>query len=85
MLRTLIEQFARAASGASPDAKADEVLEQYMVTLPNDFKGRFRSVKELYGTLSADIHGAIGSSTTFEDAASAIVDHFEARRLFKLG
>lgn len=85
MLRTLIEQFARAVTAAaSEDSKADEVLDGYMATLPPDFKNRFRSMKDLYGKLSADIHGAVGDPALFDDAQAAILKHFTARQLYEL-
>lgn len=84
MLRTLIEQFARSVCHVQPEARADEVLDQYMATLPSDFKDRFRSMKELYGKLSADIHGGIGEAALFENSQRDIIEHFQARRLFKI-
>lgn len=83
LLRTLIEQWARWVV-RQPDLQADEVLEAYMEKLPPDFKTRFPSMRSLYGDLSADIHAATGSSELFEKAQSVIVEHFEARRLYKL-
>jgi len=55
-----------------------------MAALPEDFKTRFPSMRTLYGDLSVDIHGASGSPALFERALVEIVQHFEARRLFKL-
>jgi len=82
LLRTLIEQWARQQIGT--ELKADEVLDEYMLTLPNDFRQRFVSMRDLYGKLSVDIHSATGCEPLFDEASSKIVEHFEARRLFKL-
>lgn len=84
MLRTVIEQWARIATGQVRVALADQVLDAYMITLPDDFKGRFPSMRNLYGELSVDIHGAVGSPELFEKARNEITEHFDARRLFKL-
>lgn len=83
LLRTLIEQWARSVV-RQPGLQADEVLDGYMETLPADFKDRFPSMRSLYGDLSEDLHAATGSPELFEKARSDIVEHFEARRLFKL-
>ena len=83
LLRTLIEQWARFASGSKKEW-ADHVLEDYMATLPGDFKTRFPSMRGLYGELSADIHIAKASAELFEKARLQIVEHFDARRMFKL-
>jgi hypothetical protein len=83
LLRTLIEQWARVTT-LSKDLKADQVLDAYMASLPDDFKSRFHSFQKLYADLSADIHIAGGSNELFEDAIRQIVEHFDARRLFKI-
>ena len=82
MLRTLVEQWVRTATSRA--GYADEVLEAYVESLPEDFRGRFPVLRETYKALSADIHSATGSETTFESARAEIVRHFEARRLFNL-
>jgi hypothetical protein len=84
MLRTVIEQWARIATHLESADQADRILDSYMDSLPNDFKDRFPSMRELYDVLSADIHGAVGSSELFERAQKEIVQHFDARRLYKL-
>ncbi len=55
-----------------------------MKDLPEDFKERFYSMKDLYGELSADIHQAKGSTKLFEKAEEKIIQHFKARELFNL-
>lgn len=83
LLRTLIEQWAQSKS-TQKGLQADQAIDAYMGTLPNDFKARFPSLRVLYGDLSTDIHTATGSSDLFEKASKQIDEHFEARRLFKL-
>ena len=83
LLRTLIEQWTRHAV-ARPDLLADEALDAYMRTLPEDFKARFPSLPSLYADLSADMHAALGDKDLFEKACAAITKHFAARRLFEL-
>jgi hypothetical protein len=83
LLRTLIEQWARSKI-PSDQLLADAVLDAYMATLPENFKSQFKSFRELYGELSVDIHAAKGDPVLFNEARDKIVEHFEARRLFRL-
>ena len=83
LLRTLLEQWARAASG-SKNEQADQVMDDYMAALPDDFKNRFPSMRTLYGELSVDIHTATGSVELFEKARAQIIQRFDARRMFGL-
>jgi hypothetical protein len=83
LLRTLIEQWA-GSKVPSDQLLADAVLDAYMSTLPENFKNQFKSFRELYGELSVDIHGARGDPALFNEARDKIVEHFEARRLFRL-
>jgi hypothetical protein len=46
LLRTLLEQWARAVSGSRKE-QADQVMDDYMATLPDDFKNRFPSMRTL--------------------------------------
>ena len=84
LLRSLIEQWAHRKIATAQNLKADEVLDQYMQTLPPDFRSRFPSMRDLYGQLSSDLHAAAGNSQLFATALDAINEHFEARRLYKL-
>jgi hypothetical protein len=83
LLRTLIEQWA-ISKATKKDLQADQAIDSYMATLPEDFKTRFPSLRMLYGELSIDIHTATGSAELFEKARNQIDEHFEARRLFKI-
>jgi hypothetical protein len=83
LLRTLIEQWARSKV-PSDQLLADAVLDAYMSALPENFKRQFKSFRELYRDLSVDIHAARGDPALFNEARDKIVEHFEARRLFRL-
>ena len=81
-LRTLVEQWIYSLE--SSHGTADKAVEWYMTTLPDDFKSRFKSMKELYGELSSDIHSAKGSEELFIQSVRDVEAHFEARRVFNL-
>ena len=81
--RTLIEQFLRGQS-RKKNLSADELIEEYMATLPDDFKSRFPSLSDLYAKLSATLHSANPSGPLFESVMTDLNTHFEARRLYKL-
>lgn len=83
LIRVLIEQWVQVQA-KTKGLKADQALDKYMDGLPKDFKERFPSFRTLYEKLSADIHSAAGSSQLFEEARQQVVEHFEARRLYKL-
>ena len=83
LFRTLIEQWALNVV-QNKKLPADKLIDKYMDSLPIDFKGRFASLRDLYGKLSNDIHKAIGSDKLFNEANSILDQHFEARRIFKL-
>lgn len=82
LLRTLIEQWVRPLGTA--EERADVLLDRYMSMLPDDFKGNFPSIRDLYGKLSACLHKAEASAELFDVARACIDEHFDARRLFKL-
>lgn len=82
LLRTLCEQWVRKYADSAD--KADIALDKYMETLPEDFKGRFPSLRTIYGELSIAIHSADASSELFTKSCESIEEHFSARSLFKL-
>lgn len=82
LLRTLIEQWVRS-SGAKGE-RADEALEAYVATLPQDFKDRFPTLRSTYSEISQALHSANATGELFKRSVDSIVEHFEARRLFKL-
>lgn len=83
LLRTLIEQWIRY-SGAPEGYKADAALDWYMSHLPQDFKARFASLRDLYGGLSDAIHSAAEDEPLFNRTRSLIEEHFKAIKLFQL-
>jgi hypothetical protein len=90
-LRTIIEQWVRQQvsdfrlqGDQANDKYIDKYIEMYMDILPIDFKNRFISLKKVYSDISADIHSAIGSPELFDASQRAIIEHFQARRLFKI-
>lgn len=88
LLRTFIEQFWRSLGlRVTPKSKrstGDELAEAYNQTLPSSFRSQFPSLGDIYGKLSAAIHGADADSILFETAKAEIIEHFDARRLFKI-
>ena len=84
LLRTLIEQHMRSVTKASGEVRGDDLCDKYAGTLPDDFKKRFPSLKEIYGKLSDAMHQAKDDVELFESQSKEIVTHFEALRLFKL-
>jgi hypothetical protein len=82
MLRTLCEQWAQRF--AAPGDYADQAINKYMDSLPEDFKTRFPSLRSIYEKLSADIHAATGSDELYVQMATEIAEHFAARKVFKL-
>jgi hypothetical protein len=82
MLRTLCEQWAYKF--AAPGDYADQAIDKYMTTLPEDFKRHFPSLRQLYERLSADIHAATGSPDLYDQVIADIGKHFRARELFNL-
>jgi hypothetical protein len=55
LLRVFIEQFAKSKVNGD-FASGDALLDAYPTPLPDDFKGRFPSLKNLYSGLSMAIH-----------------------------
>jgi hypothetical protein len=88
--RVFIEQFWRSLPAiettlaADPRLTGDKMGELYNATLPNDFKERFPSLSAIYSDLSAAIHSADANADLFEKSAAQTIEHFEARRLFKI-
>ncbi len=84
VLRTLIEQHMRAATGLT-DLRGDELCDAYNKTLENDFKARFPSFKEIYGNLSDAMHRADPNESLFKSELERVVLHFEALMLYAKG
>lgn len=83
MLRVFIEQFA-LSQVADKTLRADVALETYMAALPAPVRGHFPSPRDLYGKLSEAIHAAREDAELFNDVLEKLMEHFEARRLYKV-
>lgn len=83
LLRTFIEQYVRRHS-ANPELPADKLIENYMEQLPVDFKERFPSLGKIYSDLSAAIHKAEALVDLFDKTIADLIQHFDAKRLFKI-
>jgi hypothetical protein len=75
-VKELVKQNSRA--------NGDEQGSEYQKSLPDDFKSRFPSLKEIYCDLSAAMHTAHANIPLFEESCVKIVEHFEARRLYRI-
>lgn len=88
LLRTFVEQFWLSLSlmSKSTDERisGEGLGEAYGNTLPLDFRSRFPSLGDVYGKLSVAMHNADANVDLFEHAAQAIIEHFDARRVYKL-
>jgi len=84
VLRIVTEQHMRSVVAKSETMKADAVCDAYMASLPEDFKSRFPSLKEIYGKLSEAIHQANASDAVFEEQRARIDKHFKALQIFEL-
>jgi hypothetical protein len=90
LLRVFIEQCWHTTPAVQellnndPRAPGERQGDTYQATLPSDFKARFPSLKDIYSRLSEAIHAADANASLFEEASAKIVEHFEARRLFKI-
>jgi hypothetical protein len=90
LLRVFIEQFWRAHPAVqaelvkAPHLRGDEMADVYAATLPEDFRARFPRLKDCYDSVSGAMHTANASTEVFEKCSTDLVEHFEARRLFKI-
>lgn len=82
-LRVFIEQYTKEQSHKK-ELMADQLIDNYMNQLPVDFKSRFPSLSKIYSELSCAIHGADASVKLFDDTIEKMVEHFDAKRLFKI-
>lgn len=82
LLRTLCEQWARRY--AESNDKADVAIDKYMQSLPDDFRARFPSVRNIYSDLSAALHSANASDDLYASTLAAVSEHFKARQLYRL-
>jgi hypothetical protein len=92
LLRTFIEQFWRelaqrgvlVVSNEDSRLDADKLGTAYNAILPDDFKTRFPSLSKIYERISGCLHNAKPDDQLFANAADEIINHFDARQLFKL-
>jgi hypothetical protein len=88
LLRTFIEQFWRSLNVINEPldqrVTGEDLGAAYGQTLPADFKSRFPSLGDLYGKLSLAMHNADANGELFESTVTAVTEHCEARRLFRL-
>ena len=68
-----------------PRATGDELAQEYKQTLPIAFKEQFPNLSEVYESLSVAMHSALSDEKVFVGCLEQIIEHFDARRLFKLG
>ena len=62
---------------------ADKLGTAYNAILPHDFKTRFPSLSKIYEQISDCLHNAKPDDQVFAKAADEIINHFDARQLFK--
>jgi len=90
LMRVFVEQFWKSVPEIASAVKGklrptgDELGEAYRATLPASFKERFPTLTEVYDSLSEAMHAARADGDVFSKCHSQIIDHFDARRLFKL-
>ncbi|HTQ31263.1 MAG TPA: hypothetical protein VMI53_08635, partial [Opitutaceae bacterium] len=89
-LRVFVEQFWKSLPAIAaqlekePRLSGEKMGEIYNMTLPPEFKARFPSLSAIYEQLSESIHKADGQPMIFDKCAQQIVEHFDARRIFKI-
>lgn len=83
-LRSFIEQFAKRQTEIKDRRTGEEILDAYQKLLPINVRDQIPSLKSWYEKLSGPIHDAKPDNSLFEEARTAIVDHFDFRRLHKI-
>jgi hypothetical protein len=85
-LRCFIEQFARRQTGMRGRQTGEEMLDTYQSLLPETQRDHMPSLRSWYEKLSVPIHAAEPEpdDSLFEEAKTAIVNHFDFRRIFKI-
>ena len=81
-LRTAIERWTK--SQVPGVANVDDAWESYMKSLGGSFNSQFPSLRDLYTKLSQALHTANSDDALYVDCDQKIVQHFDARRLFRL-
>lgn len=83
-LRVFIEQFARRQTGKHGRNTGEEILQAYQELLPNRMREHAPSLGDWYNQLSAAMHEARNDVNLFDAASTAITEHFDFRRLYKI-
>ena len=83
-LRVFIEQFGRRQTGISGRENGEVILDAYAKQIPEGQRGQMPSLKAQYDRLSEAIHLANEDKELYEECRTAVNEHFELRRLFKL-
>lgn len=83
LLRTLVEQWVRSFP-STLEMRVDGALNWYCSNLPEDFRQRFPSLRDIYEKLSSDIHSAAGDPKLFIEESARIGKHFDAWRVYEL-
>lgn len=84
LLRVFIEQYVRSECHNQGSQDVEALFNEYGAKLPEDFKQRFPSLRDIYNRLSDDIHRAAASEETFVEAKKDLEKHFDARRLYEI-
>jgi hypothetical protein len=89
-MRVFVEQFWKSIETVAREVEGkirptgDDLGSAYKATLPNSFKERFPTLSEVYELLSDAMHAARADSELFLECYGKVIEHFEARRLFKI-
>jgi hypothetical protein len=83
-LRSFIEQFARRQTGIKGKQTGETILDKYQAMLPETQRDHMPSLRSWYEKLSAPIHAATPDDSLFQEARTAIEEHFDFRRLYKI-
>jgi hypothetical protein len=84
LLRTFIEQYVRSKNTTPNTDDIELLFKDYAITLPDDFKSRFPSLKSIYDTLSVALHLANPSDEVYLKAKEGIEYHFEGKKTFRI-
>lgn len=82
LLRTLIEQHMRVASG-SEKSRGAELAEAYNRKLPSELKSWAPSLGTEYDRLSEALHAAREDNELFEQSLEMVEKHFDAKATFE--
>lgn len=84
LLRTFVEQYVRSINSNPQSIHIDTIFSDYSDALDIRIKEHSPSLKKVYEILSKDIHNATGSENVFLQAKVEIIEHFDAKRLYKI-